>query len=502
MDKVLESKAKELLPKISEVVEKLRETKSKQSTQDTSSASEKNTQEAVSKAKPTDFGSLLLPIDIPGLTSSSSASGASPGTKKEPGEMKPVLKSKAKASESCSAKDKPKGKSGQLKVPVASKENLKKEKESVSEKEAVTEEGTKEKEKHKPIANQKKTKDEVKDKGTTVHKDKAQGVVEKVEQESQPSKPDKVGKSLPVSQQEQQHDSKKDSQVDKSECGDSEVQSDSKKVLPSRRRSARIASLSESVEESLKEEGDSPDEHPRIEERSWDKETVDKSVNEGTAKTKGSSKRKRKRIMKSQSLSKRQRLLSSSSDEEPVLVSSEDDSDQSSLADERKITSVSRKSVAKGRKTDNQGQSAHLSKKSRKRALQQASNEDTTSLTAQKKPRRSSKTFKDSATTEDLPPSEPLPAESVQKRHRRKSSQPHRLPVRESKSPPPPPVVVTRYNRQIKPNRRYIDPSGEQGEEGGEKDNETNEEKLSTQDHKETKAYSDIDSSDEGVKGR
>ena len=536
VDKVLESKAKELLPNISEVVDKLRESKTRgsPSTPDPSlsfghssgQTTEKSTLEAVSKPKPTDFASLPLPIDIPGLISSTSGSSASPSSKKETNDGKASLKSKSKASDINAKENKTKGKSGQPKVPTTAKESLKREKEGISEKDTTAEEGGKEKDKHKPTTKLKKTKDEVKDKGTGVHKEKPQdgkvGATEKPDNVkdkgasvrkdktiiteklddvkdkgtslhrdkshdgkpgSSTEKPDqelrtdsKVGRGIPA------NDGKRDTAT---ELAESEVQSDSKKVLPPRRRSARIASLSESVEDAGNEEGDSDDQNAR--DKPCEGEAVDnKNMTEETVKAKSSSssaKRKRKqKSLKSESQKKKQRLLSSSTDEElEIQVSSEEETE-----DNGKCTSKS-----KFKQQDNQihCQDARALKRAKKRALQQLAEDPI----PQKKSRRLSKNFNDVPTTETKPPGDHAPpqVENVQKHHRRKSSQPQRLPVRSSKSPP---VVVTRYNRQIKPNRRYLDTSGEASEAGSEGEDEEGGEKHSPQDSEE--AYSNINSSE------
>lgn len=503
VDKVLESKAKELLPKITDIVEKLRETKNNHSpsTSDTSTFSqasaEKNVQETVPKVKPADFGSLPLPINIPGLNSSTSGNSVSPSVKKEQGEGKVPQKSKSKLSESFGAKEnKTKAKASQQKMSITAKED----KDSVTMKDTVAEEEAKDKErdKHKPAPKQKKTRDEGKDKdkGTNMHKDKSQEgkvtVTEKLDRESNLSKSgNKVGKGLPVVQQEQPSDTKKDSVTTKTECPEIEVQSESKKVLPQRRRSARIASLSESVEDT-KEERDSDEQHG-VEEKSSERETVDRTVSEGVVKAKSNgsgslTKRKRKRQVKSESQKKRQRLLSSSSDEELEIVSSEEESDQGSVEEVTK-SNTKRKSIH----VDSQAQTV---KRSRKRAHQHIPNEGTDLLIAHKKPRKVSKNTTDSSITQALPSSEPVRCEeNVQKVHRRKSSQPQRLPQRASKSPPSA-IVITRYNRQIKPNRRYLENSGETNEAGSELEDEPVEDKQSTHDPRDME-YSDIDTDSE-----
>ena len=514
VDKVLESKAKELLPKISEVVEKLRETKTSQSpsipsslSQSSGQTAEKNMQEAVSKAKPTDFGSLPLPIDIPGLSSSTSGNGVSPTTKKEPSEGKPPLKPKPKPNEGSTTKEnKAKGKSGQPpKVPTTVKEGLKREKEVISEKDTVTEEGNKERDKHKLTTKQKRTRDNAKDKGANLHKEKSHdsklGAMEKntdPEVHVHARKVDsKLGNGSPTNQQEHYTDPKlRDSTVIRTECTDSEVQNDPKKVLPPRRRSARIASLSESVEDAGKEEGDS-DEHQGVKDKTCEGETVDRNINKESVKTKSSSnltKRKRKRrVIKSESQKKRPRLLSSSSDEEIEVISSEEEPDQALVIEEN------RKHVNKGKsnQTSNRVQSTPSVKRSRKRVFHQVVKEETPASIPQKKSRGLDKNFNDSTTAKSVPSSEPQQGESLQKPHRRKSSQPQRLLVRASKSPP---VVVTRYNRQIKPNRRYLDTSGEQSEAESEQEEGAGEEKMSVQDQEE--AYSDIDSSEHEESGQ
>ena len=498
VDKVLESKAKELLPKITEILEKLRETKNDHSpsTSDTSTFSPVSrqtvdVQETVPKVKPADFGSLPLPINIPGLSSSTSGNSVSPSTKKEQSEGKVPQKSKSKLSESFSAKEtKTKPKVSQQKMTTTIKENVK-EKDSVTVKDTAAEEGAKDKErdKYKGTPKQKKTKDEGKDKdkGTSVHKDKSQEgkltVAEKLDRESNPSKSgNKVGKALPFVQQEQPHDTKKESITTKTECPELEVQRESKKVLAQRRRSARIASLSESVEDT-KEERDS-DEQQGVEEKFSERETA---VSEGLVKAKGSgslTKRKRKQQMKSESQKKRQRLLSSSSDEELEIISSEEGSDQDSI-DEVTKSNTKRKFMH----VDNQAQTV---KRSRKRGLQQIPNEDTALLIPHKKSRKVSKNTTESTITQVVSSIEPVEVEeNLQRLHRRKSSQPQQLMQRASKSPPAA-VVVTRYNRQIKPNRRYLEHSGETNEAGSEQEDEPGEDKQSTRDTQDVE-YSDID---------
>ena len=522
VDKVLESKAKELLPKISEVVDKLRESKTKDSSSvpdplssfDNSSrqTTEKSTLEVLSKPKSTDFGSLPLPIDIPGLTSSTGGSSASPSTKKELNEGKAPLKSKPKASDVGVKENKTKGKAGQPKVPTTAKESLKREKEVVGEKDTATEEVAKEKDKHKSTTKLKKSKDDaVKDKGAGVHKEKSQdgkaGVTEKPNDAKDKGanvhreKPnmeksddvkdkgarDKILDSKPGGTEKTDQESHPDSKefptneskrITGAELAESEVQSDSRRVLPPRRRSARIASLSE---DNGKEEGESESQKAR--EKPCEEEAVDnKSMSEEVVKAKSSSniiKRKRKqKALKSESQKKRQRLLSSSTDEELEIqehISSEEEPEDNGK--------YARKSKSKQRDIH--------TKRAKKRALQQTEEDPLVSV-PQKKSRRLSKNFNDAPTAQckETTDHTPLPEESVQKPHRRKSSQPQRLPVRSSKSPP---VVITRYNRQIKPNRRYLDTSGEASEAGSEGEDEAGEEKHTPRD---SEAYTDLDSSD------
>ena len=516
VDKVLESKAKDLLPKISEVVDKLRESKTRDSPSVTNPLSslgnsskqtaEKTTQEVLSKPKSTDFGSLPLPIDIPGLTSSIGGNSASPSTKKEPSAP---LKSKPKASDVSVKDNKTKGKAGQPKVPMAAKESVKREKESLSEKDTATEEGGKEKDKHKSTTKLKKNKDDVvkdkgasvlkeksqdgkagltekpddaKDKGTNVRRDKL-SITEKSDDAKEKASRDKSLDSKPGDVEKTDHEShhgSKEFPTDESKGvtgTELEVQSNSRKVLPPRRRSARIASLSE---DNGKEEGES--ENQKAGEKPCEEEAVDsKSMNEEAVKAKSSSsimKRKRKhKAQKSESQKKRQRLLSSSTDEEfevQEYITSEEEPEDSG-----KCTSKS-----KSKPGD------IYTKRAKKRALQQTADDSPVSV-PQKKLRRISKSFNDGNVTQSKEAADhpPLPAENIQKPHRRKSSQPQRLPVRSSKSPP---VVITRYNRQIKPNRRYLDTSGEASEAGSEGEDEAAREKHTPQD---SEAYTDIGSS-------
>ena len=522
---MLESKAKELLPKISEVVDKLRESKTRDSplVPDPSTSSsnssgqtaDKSTIDVLSKPKSTDFGSLPLPIDIPGLTSSTGGSNTTPSTKKESSEGKTPLKSKSKASDVGVKENKTKGKAGQPKVATIAKESLKKEKEVISEKDTATEEGGKEKDKHKSTTKLKKTKDDVKDKGASVHKEKSQdgktGVSEKPDDvkdkganvrkdksnvtekpddikdkggrdKSQDGKPgstektdqelhsdSKIGKVLPM------NESKKDTGA---ELAESEAQSDPKKVLPPRRRSARIASLSEDNGKEEEESREKPREGEAVDNQNMSEEAV-KANSSGSI-----TKRKRKqKALKSESQKKRQRLLSSSTDEELEIqehISSEEEPE-----DNGKYASKN-----KSKQRDSHTQDTYTQKRSKKRALQQAA-EDSLVSVPQKKSRRLSKS-NDGPTTQTKIAADhtPPPEESIQKPHRRKSSQPQRLPVRSSKSPP---VVITRYNRQIKPNRRYLDTSGEASEAGSEGEGEAGEEKHTPQDSEEV--YTDIDSS-------
>ena len=478
VDKVLESKAKELLPKISDVVEKLRESKTP-STPDKSSglssgpAADNNTLDMTSTAKPTDLGSLPLPIDILGLSSSTSGSSISLNTKREPSDGKAPPKSKPKANESLSTKEsaKLKGKPTHLKAHATVKEGLKREKEVTSEKDATAEEI---KDKHKPTTKQKKTKDDSKDKGAGPCKDKPQpGLVEKPDPASHTS-----NKSEKVAQQEQNSKKKEPSAV-KVENADSMDNPGDPKAP---RRSARIASLSESVEDTAMNDDKDSDEPQGKKERSYEGDTADKS--EGQVKTK----RKRKRgLTKNEGQKKRQRLLSSSSDEDQD-ISCEYKSDEGSLSDD-----LRRINKTKSTEADSEVQSEVSLKRSRKRALHKVPKEDIPQSLPQKKSRRLSKHNKESSVTHTEQASEPAPVENAPKPHRRKSSQPQRLPARASKSPP---VVVTRYNRQIKPNRRYLDPSGE-GEEDSDLDTDTREGKQNAQQSKDSEeAYSDINSSE------
>ena len=486
VDKVLESKAKELLPKISEVVDKLRESKTPSTpdkpscSQSSGAAVENNTVEMTSKVKPTDFGSLPLPIDILGLSSSTTGQGISLGTKREPSDGKAQLKSKSKTSENVGTKEgsKTKGKPTHVKPHTTVKEGSKREKDIVSDKDTTTEEAGKEKDKHK--SKQKKTKDDFKDKGADPQKDRSQPViVDKPELESHTN-----NKSEKIVQQEQTSNSKKESGQVKGENGDVDdiVQNDPKGLGP--RRSARIASLSESIEDAAAVNDDKDSDEP--DEKKERPHNGHKNPGEGQVKTK----RKRKRRgVKNESEKKRPRILSSSSEEDQDL-SCEEESDQGTLSDDlRKINK--RKST----ETGNQLQSEATSKKSRKRANHKVPKEDNPPGLPQKKPRRLSRQGKESSTTHTEQVSEPLPAENIHKPHRRKSSQPQRLPVRASKSPP---VIVTRYNRQIKPNRRYLDPSGDEDNEETDLDNEAREETQNVQQAKDVD-YSDIDSNDETI---
>ena len=524
VDKVLESKAKELLPKVYEVVDKLRESKTKDSSSvpdplssfgnSAKQTAEKSTLDVLSKPKSTDFSSLPLPIDIPGLTSSTGGSSASPSTKKETSEGKPPPKStKPKASDVSVKENKTKGKAGQIKVLTTAKESLKREKEVVSEKDTATEEGGKEKDKHKSTVKLKKNKEDVvKDKGASAHKEKTQDGKAGLSEKSDDAKDKgasnmRTGKSNIVEKSDDikekgarnkavggklgntekvDHESHLDTKefsthenkvVTGAELAESEVQSDLRKVLPPRRRSARIASLSE---DNGKEEGESESQKAKEEPR--EEEAVDdKSVSEEAVKTKSSSsviKRKRKqKATKSESQKKRQRLLSSSTDEEleiqEYISSGEEPEDNGKYAS----------------KTKSKQRDVYV-KKPKKRALQQMA-EDSSVSVPQKKVRRLSKSFTDNPTTQSKEAMDhpPLPEEGVQKPHRRKSSQPQRLPVRSSKSPP----VVTRYNRQIKPNRRYLDTSGEASEVGSEGEDEAGEQKHTPHD---SEPYTDFNSSD------
>lgn len=494
VDKVLESKAKELLPKISEVVDKLRENKTRDSSAVPSKqTAEKSTLEVPSKPKSTDFGSFPLPIDIPGLTTST---GGTPSTKKEPSEGKAQLKAtKPKANDVSVKENKTKGKAGQPKVTTSAKESVKREKEVVGEREKLTEEGGKEKDKHKSSTKLKKNKDdkgpgvnkeksqdwktEKQDdaKGANVRRDKSEKVVDIKDGGPREKSLDGKLRDTEKAQQESHPDSKdfsgnESKRVTGAQHTESEVQSDSKKVLPARRRSARIASLSE---DNGKEEGESESQKARG--RPCDEETMDhKGVSEEAKITSDIIKRKRKhKAVKSEGQKKRQRLLSSSTDEELGIqepVSSEEESED----------------IGKYASKNKSKPSDIYTKRAKKRSLQQTA-EDSPVSEAHKKARRLSKTFNDSPSTQEAADRPPLPEENIQKPHRRKSSQPQRLPVRSSKSPP---VVVTRYNRQIKPNRRYLDTSGEPSEAGSEGEDETGDRRDTPQD---SEAYTDIDSS-------
>ena len=411
MEKVLESKAKELIPKIADAVDFLCETKASELKEAAakkgpaplpSTPAQSNTTTSVTETVKSDFVDLSLPIDIPGLrTPIALSAGTSTSGKKDnlngtdTKQNKARQKGNSDGTNSTKAGNKSKGVVNPKTVtPSVSKDSGKikgeqtqnKDKEiSVTEKETVSlEKSGKEKKVSARIPKkQKKDKDTVEkqDVGTVKNVDKEQPETHKADTESSTR-----SQSIP-SKEKNKPPEEPDMHT------------------PAKRRSARLASQTES-----KADSESDD-------QGCDKET-DLAASNSTS-------RKRQKSSINPASKKARVMISSSSDEfeyEEVEVSSggyESDTDQQSEED------LSKKD--KPRKTK------------RKRKLHDA----TTELLPFKK-------------SKPAPVTSPTP--DISRPNKRKTKPPRRISSRSSKSPP---VVVTRYNRSVKPNRRYCEGSAE-----------------------------------------
>lgn len=417
VEKVLESKAKELIPKISDAVDFLCETKASQLKEaasknkkepvhpPTSTLTQSNATTSVTEPAKSDFVDLSLPIDIPGLRPPIAMSaGTSSSVKKDNSSGNDTKQNKARqkgtadgtiSKDTTKTGNKSKGLVNLKSVtPFVVKDSGKskgeqtqnKDKErSVTEKEAVSlEKSGKEKEKSKMSGRiPKKQKLDKKDKDTVEKQDL--GTVKNVDKE----------------QPETHKADTESSTKEKIKPSEEPVT-----YTPAKRRSARLASQTESKADSESDDQES------------DKE-VDLAASNSTS-------RKRPKSSINPASKKARVMISSSSDEfeyDDIEVSSggyESDTDQQSEED---LSMEDRPRKAK-----------------RKRKL----HDDTTTELLQVKKSKLAPVAS--------------PTQNISKPNKRKSNPPRRISSRTSKSPP---VVVTRYNRSVKPNRRYCEGSAE-----------------------------------------
>lgn len=394
----MEAKGKELLPKIQSVIKSLSQARPAPSNSTDGTKTKPKSMQANISTKPESEFDFSLPIDLPGLSSryTSSVTTVRKSTDTKAGKAKQKqVDSSAKDARSGPTKLKPQlssgnGKSDIAQGKVAAKEDVEKTPAAVP---ATT------KEKEKRTAKVKNIREEMtKEKGSQDKpKEMAkpdEGVVQKKE----------AGVSTTAT-------GSKDAG-----CQDEDAKSELENK-PTRRRSARLASLTEDLKKNSPSDGESD---ARIEDH-YEKRRH--SIDEQDARHV----MKKKHSNKSRALTrKRARVWSSSS------------------SDESEYEPLKRSKVAGSDKTKDG--SEH--KSSQRKDDQEAS---------RKRLRRRSKTSSpvDQGTSDN-----PTGAS------RRKSKTPQRLPVssRASKSPIKSPPTVTRFNRQVKPNRKYYTSSEEQDE--------------------------------------
>lgn len=434
----MESKGRELLPKIQEVIENLRETTRPPPT---SSADKKTRPKEGEDSGPSKVGvefDLSLPIDLPGLVSSSYPSvppGRRPvGTSVGDGRGS---RPKSKQVESSSAKEAKSGGSrvktsqaGEGKTDPSAAAREGKGKEEGKEEVAVDEAGTRDKEKRPSKV--KRVREEVKEKAAvqekpkekSIHQERVMAVRATAEEESGGEERSRESSSASGKEPASHSENRKQEQE-----------------LPTRRRSARIASLTEDTKKEVSD----------AESETTVREYRPKRRGSGDAQAQQHTRPSKKRSAKARRSARRRGRMSSSEE-------SEEEMEQEGAAS--KETDVERNGSG-----------------TRKRQHDTADRD--TASTQPKRPRRCSK----SGSPTSLPPGQE-PASN-----KRKSRAPQRLPLsRASKSPTmkspvkSPSPVVTRFNRQVKPNRKYYDPSEEQEESEGGKESEDSGDQASDDD--------------------
>ena len=508
VEKVLETKSKELLPKITEIVDQLRQARTKapdsinttsiQPTDSQSSSKSSNGLASEStKLKLTEFGS--LPIDIPGLNLSSNSSKKElPAVATIASSDGKTVKGKSKVSDVVSSKEtrggglvksKPAQGTGSGSKPTNAKESGK---QKDKDEKGTSNKGSDEvvSKAAKGSVKPKKAKDEAKETVVSGQKEEPQentvtSISDSKEKGSDDRKELETKEQKTTSSKTETKSSKLGQAKGKEKDTNNDKETESNEKPATTRRSARLESLTESKDVTKKDEGieggeQGTEDHPT--------EVATPSL-ENERKRKG---RKRSRGSKNSSQSvgqKRPRMISSSSEDSKAEVSSENEDHLSK--NERRTDESSTANKGRGKSKD--ASNVPKTKSSRKRP-QQHSHEEPAQV-QRKKPKTKSNENESKTTVYECTQEEEHPVEQHvdSKPNKRKTKKPQRLPQRASKSPP---VVITRYNRHVKPNRRYLDTSGNEAEaksddEGGIKEGEAAENTMVSGD-------SDFDGDNEG----
>lgn len=432
----MESKGKELLPKIQDVIKSLsQQAKPAPTNSHYPTISEPNSAQAnVSSVKSELDFDLSLPIDLPGLSSSYSSSTAAirKSTQTDSKASRPKHRqgdSNTKDARSGGAKLKQSSGDGKGDSVVS---KVKEEGKEEAEKDSMANVLAAAKDKEKRIARVKKNREEVKkcvqDKPKEVTKVAGdEGVVQTKDVKAESSKVGGASSSATTA-------SSKDTWEGEDVISNSK-NNESLENKPTRRRSARIASFTEDPRKSNNSDGESDDttsKHLLKQRTSMDKQD-----------TRQHAKKKKKKPSKRRALTrKRANVWSSSSSEESE---SESARPKSTVSDKAKDGNVASEQKSGARRLVGQ--------------KHQLKDDQEVSSTPAKRPRRHSKTSSpvDKGTQGGT---------DHTGARRRKSKTPQRLHVsRASKSPIKSPPTVTRFNRQVKPNRRYYTSSEEPEEE-------------------------------------
>lgn len=448
----MESKGKELLPKIQSVIDSLRQAKPPPMTNSGKRTKTKDGEDIISSKSGVEFD-LSLPIDLPGLVTSSYPSptaakrlAGTSGTESKASRVKSKhVDSSTKEAKSGGTRVKTQSSNGKVDTSAVKDGKVREEvkEEKAAEKCLIADEPTAGvKEKDKRASRTKRLREEVKDKGvqeTSKGESAELGSDERVERNR-----DGDSASVPSSKEVDEHDN-----------SNGKKNEQEKKQLPARRRSARIASLTEDPRKNdnsdIEDEKGSREQHQKRRPSDGGEQDVQQLQTKAGKKKPSSKARVPTR--------KRARVWVDSSSEE-----SDDDYDDG-RSKRKKITSVLEVKVTKVhvRSKEKSGYRRLGTRKHQQDSDQETAREDP----VKRSTRRLSKTGSPSSLTNTATDKSDNPPSSS----RRKSNHPQKLPVttRASKSPiKSPPPVVTRFNRQVKPNRKYYDEQDEM-ESGGEK---------------------------------
>ena len=354
VEKTLEAQAKELLPKIVEKVEILRASKAvplpdpnslDYSNGPTTATASTNSAPEIKRGS--DFGGLPLPIEIPGLTAPKKEAASTGGSGSDVASGKSA-KSKSKPAEGLSSKDgvkvaqklKPGGTtSGGTAPPKESvKQKEKEDKSGTDSKELSGEFDSKEKN-NKGTLKVKKSKEEKQRDSqenqkpqASISREKGADVKEVAKKEA--GKGAQKDSSRVTTKGESDKNQNKEAEPYSSAEASAKPQSaDAKKGLPPRRRSARLASHTESKEEEATT-SESEEQHSKRDALSGNKSNT--SEDETTA-DKRQRRRKRPRPVKG-TTRKRARVLRSSSEDSEQEETSESDDDEEGYESETEET--------------------------------------------------------------------------------------------------------------------------------------------------------------------